>query len=109
MMKKNPLRTSKINQRTQFVGDNEWIFDTMTMYNYEDNTMIVRVWNIVNRLCSPSEKRIFEYKYDSDMNENMTNKQIAELMVCSEETIRVTLHKIKQTIIEECKKPIKNL
>ena len=52
------------------------------------------IWNKINEL-DPFIKRCMYLKYDYDFKEIRSSKQVAELMCCSEETIRTQLIKIQ--------------
>jgi len=89
---------------TQFVGyDDYWIFDkTKTKKNTDDTddtSSIQEIWNQVNIYENVVTKRIFHYKYNYYLEKIRSNKEISEQMVCSEESVRKHLEKIKQSII----------
>lgn len=81
---------------TLFVASNDyWMFEKrqnnnplININNYKD------IWIIINENIDPFSKKIVEYKFDYFFNKINSNKKIAELMCCSEETIRQTLKKI---------------
>jgi hypothetical protein len=50
------------------------------------------VWKKINKLDGSFRKRIFMLKYDFDFKELRSNKEIAVLMCCSEETVRQKLN-----------------
>jgi hypothetical protein len=52
------------------------------------------IWNKINEL-DPFIKRCMYLKYDYEFEEIRSSKQVAELMCCSEETIRTQLMKIQ--------------
>lgn len=95
------------NQKTQFAGfDDEWIFDKNTKRENEESvslshdTLKSGIWGQVDKM-QPSNKKIFQYKYDYDFTVLRTNKEIGELMACSEENIRQILHKVKMEILQD--------
>lgn len=65
-------------------------------------------YNTHNRLCNSMwqhineqdgfTQRVFWYKYDCDFAQIRSNKQVAELMCCSEETVRKTVQRENENI-----------
>ena len=60
------------------------------------NTEYIDFWTtILSRTdITPFQKKIIEYKFSQSVNKINSNKQIAKLMACSEETVRQSLKKI---------------
>jgi hypothetical protein len=56
------------------------------------------IWNIINTNLDIFSKRVMNYKYNFYFNKLRSNKHIAELMCCSEETIRINLLRSKETL-----------
>lgn len=52
------------------------------------------IWTILLENIDPFSKKIVEYKFDYFFNKINSNKRIAELMCCSEETVRQSLKKL---------------
>jgi len=105
MMRK--ISSFERSQKTQFAGfDDEWIFDKNTERENEesislsDDILKCGIWGHVDKM-STSNKKIFQYKYDYDFKVLRTNKEIGELMACSQENIRLILHKVKNEILQE--------
>jgi hypothetical protein len=68
--------------------------------NYGDeNLFYYRFWKGLED--DPLSKRMFAYKYDYELNKMRSNKEIAELLNCSDETVRLRLEKAK-CVIQEC-------
>jgi hypothetical protein len=102
---KHFLQTS----HTIFVGKE---FDKYVDYNYyqdkydEDKTKVFDVdeykelWTTMyDKLQGdPFLQRVFTYKYCYDFDEKYSNKKITNLMCCSKEKIRQSLHKIKKIL-----------
>lgn len=81
---------------TLFVSsDDYWMFEKR-----QNNSPIITInyyngiWDILMEDLDPLSKKIVQYKFDYFFNKINSNKRIAELMCCSEETIRLTLKKI---------------
>lgn len=55
------------------------------------------LWSKINSL-EPFSRRIIHLKYDVDFNNIRTIKEIAKLMMCSEEYIRIKMFYIKKTL-----------
>jgi RNA polymerase sigma factor (sigma-70 family) len=51
---------------------------------------------------TPFQKKILEYKFSYSFDTIRNNKEVAELMACSEETVRLSLKKIITTGKYEC-------
>ena len=89
---------------TYFIGNNEWMLDKIH-YNNENNLNIITneilnkqlvkelFYNTIRPL-DVSGKRMIRYKFDYEWNQLRTNKQVAELMACSEEHVRKTLRNL---------------
>jgi RNA polymerase sigma factor (sigma-70 family) len=93
------------NPKTQFAGhDDEWIFDKNVKNDESDSTDVMKtgIWAKIDTMPA-SKRKIFQYKYDYDFTMLRSNKEIAELMACSEENIRQTLHKVKKELVNKPK------
>jgi len=84
--------------KSVFIGMNDWIIDKNT------NTKGINCFDMHELLLDPLYtnnmlKKVFEYKYDISYFERnkkeRSNKEIAEMMNCSEENIRLYVNKIK--------------
>lgn len=64
----------------------------------ETKERLVRTWEKINQLTAV-QRRIFHYKYSYDFDKVRTNKDVAELMECSEEWIRRNIVKSIDTIM----------
>ena len=90
--------------------DNYWQFDKIyknNIVNNEHNNIIEKeyytnIWQVINNL-EPYDKKIFHYKYDFYLNKIRSNKNISELMCCSEEAIRKRLIKISGLLYNKLK------
>lgn len=81
---------------TQFIGfDNYWIFEKGQL-SLEKERNIEEIWETIE--LEPFSKRVFQYKYDIFFNKIRSNKDISELMCCSEETIRMNLKKTREIL-----------
>jgi len=104
-IRKSSLKNGNRNQykkllNTQFIGfDHYWIFEKKQELNsLEKERNIDELWeNIELDIFS---KRVFQYKYDMFFNKNKirSNREISELMCCSEETIRMNLKKSREIL-----------
>ena len=92
-----------------FVGHREWMLDDLhyKMNNYNENQIVnneitqskyQEYWNKINQL-NGFQKRVFRYKFNYYFEKIRNNKQVSELMVCSEETIRKTISDVIHKII----------
>lgn len=94
----------KRNLDSRFVGkEEEWMFDKLGRHGgYENNYSVGKeswwvemsvyqpIWQKIETL-EPMKKRIFHLKYSHDFDKIRSNREIASLMGCSEEYIRVLL------------------
>jgi RNA polymerase sigma factor (sigma-70 family) len=89
---KNNSKKSKI----QLIGENEWILDKLTMGkqlenlpfdNLLYNNIFIEIWLKINELDS-FKKRIISLKYNFFFEKIRSNKEVSELMGCSEEWVR---------------------
>ena len=97
---------------TTFISyENYWLFDK---YNLEtirgtsrhldkiiESDNALALLEFINLSLEPFSKQVFFYKYDNDFNVIRTNRQVADLLCCSEETIRTTLIDIKNRLKSE--------
>lgn len=83
---------------TQFIGfDNYWIFEKKQELNsLEMERNIDELWEKIE--LDSFSKRVFQYKYDIYFNTIRSNREISELMCCSEETIRMNLKKTRENL-----------
>ena len=100
---RNGVKTKNRNQykkllNTQFIGfDNYWIFEKkqeLTSLQKERN--VDELWEKID--LDSFSKRVFQYKYDIHFNKIRSNREISELMCCSEETIRMHLKKSREIL-----------
>jgi RNA polymerase sigma factor (sigma-70 family) len=63
------------------------------------------IWEYIYNL-DPFYKRIMYLKYDAEFNKIRSNKIIAELMCCSEENVRKTLHETLKKIRQQTTKRV---
>ena len=80
---------------------NSFQMDKVSIYNKNIEETIIEkqekyqnyldVWKKINEIDDPFTKRIFFLKYDFDFTNLRSNKKIAALMCCSEETVRQKL------------------
>jgi RNA polymerase sigma factor (sigma-70 family) len=66
--------------------------DYLSCANNERCGELLYLWVEINRL-DPFVKRLFYYRFDYMFNIKHTNKEVAELMCCSEEHVRQTIKK----------------
>ena len=66
--------------------------DYLSCANNERRDDLLYLWVEINRL-DPFVKRLFYYRFDYMFNIKHTNKEVAELMCCSEEHVRQTIKK----------------
>jgi len=90
--------TNKDKLNTYFVNDKEWMLEKIYYdKNIESpNEMLTRQiikdkWNAIHCELDIKSQRMIYYKFDYEWNTIRTNKEVAELMVCSEEHVRKTL------------------
>jgi hypothetical protein len=93
---------------TKLVGNDNYLYDLIEqtkknkinhLENNSKSQMLIEVWSIINSLDIESQK-IMKYKYNFYLEKQRTNTHVAELMCCSDETIRKKLLIIQK----ECKK-----
>jgi hypothetical protein len=97
---------------TYFFGKDEWIVDYLddkfgTKSEYYNQLLIknseyehyMDYWVKINQL-EPFARRILHYKYNYRFDTIRSNKQVAELMVCSDETVRKSIHSSFHKIFE---------
>uniref|UniRef100_A0A6C0ES40 Uncharacterized protein n=1 Tax=viral metagenome TaxID=1070528 RepID=A0A6C0ES40_9ZZZZ len=90
---------------------NNWMFDKYYTKNSHQNNFILDkieltnkydlVWKIVNNNLDPFSKMVFSCKYDYFLKNLASNKNIANRMICSEETIRKNLIKTHKIITKQ--------
>jgi hypothetical protein len=77
------------------VGEDEWLFDQQTTDSDNEPYLL---WEKIKRL-DPQYQRILNYKYNENFEIMRDNKKIAELMGCSDETIRKKLKIILRQLL----------
>ena len=102
-IRKRSLKTENRNQykkllNTQFIGFKDyWIFEKkqeLTSFQKERN--VDELWEKID--LDSFSKRVFQYKYDVFFNKIRSNREISELMCCSEETIRMNLKNSRELL-----------
>ena len=96
---------------TKLVGGDNYLYDigqqtkmkTNHLENISKYQMLIEIWSIINNLDIESQK-IMKYKYNFHLEKLRSNSHVAELMCCSDETIRKKLLIIQNIIQKECKK-----
>ena len=82
---------------TIFIGDddfklNKFVDDKNNPSRISDyNNSLIELWNLIQQKMNFFSFKVFKYKYNIEFNNVMSNKKIADLMGCSEETIRKNL------------------
>lgn len=103
-IRKRSLKNGNRNQykkllNTQFIGfDYYWIFEKKQELNSLEieRRNIDELWEKIE--LDLFSKRVFQYKYDIYFNKIRSNREISELMCCSEETIRMNLKKSREIL-----------
>lgn len=97
---------------TKLVGDDNYLYDlveqrkknkTNHLVNISNYQMLIEIWSIINNL-DIEYQQIMNYKYNFYLQKLRTNRHVAQLMCCSDETIRKKLLIIENIIQKECKK-----
>ena len=92
---------------TKLVGNDDYLYNLVQSKNdlehFPRNENLIEIWSIVNSLDIEYQK-IMSYKYNSQLEKIRSNSHVAELMCCSDETIRKKLLIIENIIQKECKK-----
>lgn len=97
---------------TKLVGNDDYLYDLIEqtkknkmnhLENSSKSQMLIEIWSIVNSL-DIEYQQIMKYKYNFYLEKQRTNTHVAELMCCSDETIRKKLLIIENIIQKECKK-----
>jgi RNA polymerase sigma factor (sigma-70 family) len=95
--KKGYSIVKKEKSKVQYIGNNDWVLDKTKKNNVPLDDMLkmndyFNIWETINTL-SPFQKKILQYKYNFYFEKIRSNKDIAELMSCSEEWIRINIKK----------------
>jgi len=115
--KNNDIKTEynyhyKKRLNTLFVGYRDyWMFEKRQDISNDlnavtNNFSYYEIWNNINNMLDLFSKKVFQYKYDYYFNKINSNKRIAELMSCSEETIRLNLKRSTIFLENICKNNI---
>lgn len=97
---------------TKLVGNDDYLYNITqdkndskanNLENTSENQMLSEIWSIINSL-DVEYQQIMKYKYDFYLQKVRSNRHVAELMCCSDETIRKKLLIIENIIQKECKK-----
>lgn len=101
-IRKRSLKTENRNQynkllNTQFIGFKDyWIFEKSQGQEQKSFTRIHELWEKIE--LDIFSKRVLRYKYDVSFRKIRSNREISELMCCSEETIRMNLKKSREIL-----------
>jgi RNA polymerase sigma factor (sigma-70 family) len=83
---------------SQFIGfDHYWMFEkNQERKSLKKERNVEELWEKIE--LDIFSKRVFQYKYDIFFNKIRSNKEISELMCCSEETIRMNIKKTREKL-----------
>ena len=90
--------------KTQLVGENEWIWDKLTSSRNGverkglEQEKYRQIWENMDDVCTPFQKQVLRWKYSFFLEKIRNNREIAEIMSCSEEWVRI-----------QCKEGVKRL
>lgn len=93
-----------------FIGLDHWMIEkrqdtqiSPTIHFYEQRDKYIYIWATIYKVLinDPFSKRVIEHKYNFEFQKRNSNKYIAELMGCSEETIRKKINYTLQQIKPE--------
>jgi len=86
------LHQKKRRSKTQFVGENEWIWDKLSSYRKgverKEQETYRAIWENIDEVCTPFQKQVFRWKYSFFLEKIRNHREIAEIMSCSEEWVR---------------------
>lgn len=97
---------------TKLVGNDDYLYDIIqdkndskanNLENISKSQMLTEIWSIVNSL-DVEYQTIMKYKYNFYLEKLRSNGDVAQLMSCSDETIRKKILIIQNIIQKECKK-----
>lgn len=97
--KKGYSNVKKQFKQIQLVGENDWIYDKIDVIKLKENVPkdsellddeYFSLWLLINQL-SGFQKRIMFLKYNYYLDKIRSNKEVANLMCCSEELVRTNL------------------
>jgi hypothetical protein len=93
--KKGYSKDKKQFNQIQLVGENDWIYDIKLKENVPKDSLLLddeyfSLWLLINQL-SGFQKRIMFLKYNYYFDKIRSNKEVANLMCCSEELVRTNL------------------
>jgi RNA polymerase sigma factor (sigma-70 family) len=85
----------KRRSKTQFVGENEWIWDKLTSCKNEverkglEQEKYRQIWENIDDVCTPFQKQVLRWKYSFFLEKIRNHREISEIMCCSEEWVRL--------------------
>jgi DNA-directed RNA polymerase specialized sigma subunit len=80
------------------IGENLWIMDYTPINKNEEIESFSEKWQFLRERLTDFEYRCATYKYSYEFIKEMSNKKIAELMACSEETVRKAIVKVNNNL-----------
>ena len=102
-IRKSSLKNGNRNQykkllNTQFIGYKDyWIFEKrQDLISLQQERKVEELWEKID--LEPFSKRVFQYRYNIFFHKIRSNREISELMCCSEETIRMNLKKSREIL-----------
>ena len=102
--KGNQSKNTTNRSQITFLRNNEWLFNTYLLDKYEkekdtfhDRFIYQEIWNTINNL-SPLDSKIISYKFNYNFEKQMSNKDIANLLNVSEESIRKKICSISKKL-----------
>jgi DNA-directed RNA polymerase specialized sigma subunit len=80
------------------IGDNVYIINYKPVKRNEEIELFTEKWELLRKTLTDFEYRCVIYKYSFEFVKEMSNKRVAVLMSCSEETVRKAIAKANENI-----------
>jgi len=101
MAKKNPANITRILKQIDDLVETLQAVDRRPLLQIQAEEYYTNIWEKINQLDNAFTKRVFWLKYDHKFNTQRSNREVAELMCCSEEYVRLTLEQGKTALREK--------
>ena len=98
---KNPTNVTRVLEQIDNLVETLPAADGRPLVKIHEQEYYAKIWTKINQFDDAFTKRVFWLKYDHEFKTQRSNREVAELMCCSEEFVRLTLEQGKSTLREK--------
>jgi len=101
MARKNPTNVTRVLKQIDDLVETLQAVDRRPLLRIQAEEYYANIWAKINQFDDAFTKRVFWLKYTHEFKTQRSNREVAELMCCSEEFVRLTLEQGKIALREK--------